>query len=123
MLQIKRVYDPRDDSDGLRVLVDRLWPRGLTKQAAAIDLWLKEIAPSDGLRRWFHNDKQDWTEFRRRYLAELRQNDNAVAEVRNLAAAGKVSLLYGAKDEEHNHAVVLLEFLCAEPELVAGHTG
>lgn len=110
-LQIKRIYEPRDDGDGLRVLVDRLWPRGLTKEAAAIDLWLKDIAPSDGLRRWFHEDKQHWTEFCRRYEAELQQNSDVVQEVCKLASEGKVSLLYGAKDAKRNHALILLDFL------------
>jgi len=111
MFQIKRVYEPKADSDGLRVLVDRLWPRGLTKEVAAVDVWLKEIAPSDGLRRWFHQDMQDWAEFRRLYLEELQQNKEAVQVAFKLAEKGKVSLLYGAKDPEHNHAIVLLDYL------------
>lgn len=110
-LQIKRVYEPKSEADGLRVLVDRLWPRGLTKEAAGIDLWLKDIAPSDGLRRWIHADMTPWAEFRRRYLEELASNPEAVEHLRRLAAKGKVTLLYGVKDPEHNHARILVEYM------------
>jgi uncharacterized protein YeaO (DUF488 family) len=110
-LQIKRVYEPKSEADGLRVLVDRLWPRGLTKEAAGIDLWLKDIAPSDGLRRWIHADMTQWAEFRRRYLEELASNPEAVEHLRRLAAKGKVTLLYGVKDPEQNHARILVEYM------------
>jgi len=93
------------------VLVDRLWPRGLTKEAAGIDLWLKDIAPSDGLRRWIHADMTQWAEFRRRYLEELASNPEAVEHLRRLAAKGKVTLLYGVKDPEQNHARILVEYM------------
>lgn len=110
-LRLKRVYEPPADGDGLRVLVDRLWPRGLTKEAAGIDLWLKDIAPSDGLRRWIHADMTQWAEFRRRYLEELASNPEAVEHLRRLAAKGKVTLLYGVKDPEQNHARILVEYM------------
>lgn len=110
-LHLKRVYEPRADSDGLRVLVDRLWPRGLTKEEAAVDLWLKEIAPSSELRKWFGHDPERWAEFRRRYRAELAGKGSEVATLRRQGGKGTVTLLYGAKDEAHNQAVVLKEFL------------
>ena len=110
-LRIKRVYEPVEDGDGQRVLVDGIWPRGMTKQAAALDLWLKEIAPSPGLRKWFGHDPQRWPEFQRRYRAELAENEPAVAQLRALLKAGPVTLLYGARDVEHNQAVALRDYL------------
>ncbi|MBL8600180.1 MAG: DUF488 domain-containing protein [Devosia sp.] len=110
-LVIKRVYLPPDKDDGQRVLVDRLWPRGVSKREAAIDVWLKDVAPSAALRKWFGHDPQRWEEFRRRYLAELADNTDAVDQLRELAKTGRVTLLYGALDEEHNQARVLLELL------------
>ncbi len=110
-LVIKRVYLPPDKDDGQRVLVDRLWPRGVSKREAAIDVWLKDVAPSAALRKWFGHDPQRWEEFRRRYLAELADNTDAVDQLRELAKTGRVTLLYGAHDEEHNQARVLLELL------------
>ena len=104
-LRIKRVYEPAEDGDGQRVLVDGIWPRGMTKQAAALDLWLKDIAPSPGLRKWFGHDPVRWPEFQRRYRAELAENEAAVAQLRALLKAGPVTLLYGARDVEHNQAV------------------
>ena len=109
-VRIKRVYVPPDAADGQRVLVDRLWPRGLTKEKAAVDVWLKDIAPSTELRQWFHHEAANWEEFEARYLAELAGN-SAVAELRTLIEAGPVTLLYGAQDEMQNQAVVLLRFL------------
>ena len=109
-LTIKRVYLPPAADDGQRVLVDRLWPRGVSKREAAIDVWLKDVAPSAGLRKWFGHDPAKWEEFRKRYLAELANNE-AVAELRALAKAGPLTLVYGAHDEEHNQARVLLELL------------
>jgi len=111
MVRIKRVYDPPAASDGRRVLVDRLWPRGLSKEQAAVDLWAKEVAPSDGLRRWFGHDPQKWGEFRSRYLDELEGAAERVRELRALAREGVLTLVYAAKDEEHNNAVVLKEIL------------
>lgn len=110
-LGIKRVYDAPAEDDGYRVLVDRLWPRGLTKEAAAVDLWLRDIAPSTELRKWFHHEPEKWTEFRRRYEQELRHNPDAVAQLREAIRAHHVTLVYGAKDAEHNQAVVLRDFL------------
>ena len=110
-LRIKRVYEPVEDGDGQRVLVDGIWPRGMTKQAAALDLWLKDIAPSPGLRKWFGHDPVRWPEFQRRYRAELAENEAAVAQLRALLKAGPVTLLYGAHDVEHNQAVALRDYL------------
>lgn len=110
-IAIKRVYEPAADSDGQRVLVDRLWPRGLSKDKADVALWLKEIAPSTELRKWFGHDPDKWPEFRKRFRAELDDNAEAVNELRGLAAKGKVTLLYGAHDEKHNHAVVLAAYV------------
>ena len=110
-LRIKRVYEPADDGDGQRVLVDGIWLRGMTRQAAAIDVWLKEIAPSAGLRKWFGHDPARWQEFQRRYRAELAQNEPAVAQLLAMLKAGPVTLLFGARDTEHNQAVVLSDYL------------
>jgi uncharacterized protein YeaO (DUF488 family) len=110
-LKIKRVYEPSDKNDGTRVLVDRLWPRGMTKAKAGVDIWLRELAPSAELRKWFGHDPDKWTEFKKRYRVELEVNDEQVARLREEVKKGPVTLLYGAKDEEHNDAVVLAEFL------------
>ena len=110
-IRIKRVYLQPEKEDGNRILVDRLWPRGLTKEKASVDLWLKEIAPSTELRKWFSHDPTKWAEFRTRYLAELRGNAEELARLKQEAAKGTTTLLYGAKDEDHNEAVVLLELL------------
>jgi uncharacterized protein YeaO (DUF488 family) len=109
--RIKRAYEAASREDGTRVLVDRLWPRGVTKGEAHINLWLKDIAPSKELRLWFGHDPSRWTEFRSRYLAELHSKTDLIASIRNLLEQGTVTLVYGAKDEKHNHAVVLLERL------------
>ena len=108
-IKLKRVYEQPDTKDGERVLVDRLWPRGLTKEKARVDLWLKEIAPGTELRRWFGHDPAKWTEFKRRYRAELKGNKEQMAQLKDEMEKGPVTLLYGARDEEHNEAVVLLE--------------
>lgn len=110
-LRLKRVYEPPSRDDGLRVLVDRLWPRGLRKEDAAVDLWLKEIAPSAALRTWFGHDPQKWSEFRRRYHAELAGLGQQIGTLRERAGTGRVTLLYGAKDERHNQAVALKDYL------------
>jgi uncharacterized protein YeaO (DUF488 family) len=107
VLQLKRAYEPPARSDGRRILVDRLWPRGLSKESAAINEWMKEIAPSAELRRWFGHDPERWLEFQRRYRQELRARDDLVREIAKLASRGRVTLVYGARDEEHNDAVVL----------------
>lgn len=110
-MRLKRAYAPPEPDDGLRVLVDRLWPRGLRKADAAVDLWLKEVAPSPELRRWFGHRPDHWEVFRERYEAELAHNP-AVARLRGLDAP-RVTLLYAARDEAHNHARVLLDHLRA----------
>jgi uncharacterized protein YeaO (DUF488 family) len=110
-LRLKRVYEPTAPEDGVRVLIDRLWPRGLTKKMAAIDHWMKDIAPSSELRKWFGHAPERWTEFRNRYMEELRQHMALLDQIRDLAKEGTVTLLFGAHDEEHNDAVVLQEVL------------
>ncbi|MEK1861536.1 DUF488 domain-containing protein (plasmid) [Rhizobium leguminosarum] len=110
-LHIKRIYEPKDDKDGARILVDRLWPRGLSKQDAAVDIWLKDIAPSPALRRWFGHDPAKWTEFQRRYRNELEKNPSAVEELKRQIGQADTTLLYAAKDVDHNHAVVLQRFI------------
>ncbi|KQX31637.1 MULTISPECIES: DUF488 domain-containing protein [Ensifer] len=110
-LKTKRVYEPKADGDGMRVLVDRLWPRGLTKAEAAVDLWLKDMAPTTELRRWFHADEGTWEEFRERYLAELDGNPVAVDLLRQRIAEGPVTLLYSVKDEARNHAEILKGYI------------
>ncbi len=110
-IQIKRVYDPPGKIDGARVLVDRLWPRGLSKEKAALTLWLKEVAPSPELRTWFGHDPARWTEFGRRYRAELKKNDEAVGRLGDLLKGGPATLLYAAHDPAHNHALVLAAYL------------
>ena len=110
-IQVKRVYDPPAKADGYRVLVDRLWPRGLTKQEARIDQWLKEIAPSTSLRKWFKHDPDKWKEFKKRYAAELDDQREHVKQLVRAARKQTVTLLFGAKDTEHNNAVALKEYL------------
>ncbi len=110
-IRIKRVYDPASDDDGARVLVDRLWPRGLRKEEAAWSLWLKDVAPSPELRTWFGHDPARFAEFGRRYLAELAANEAAVEPLDEILRRGRVTLLYAAHDVEHNHALVLAEHL------------
>jgi len=111
LIAIKRAYEPPARDDGQRVLVDRIWPRGVSREQAALDLWLKDIAPSTALRTWFGHDPARWDEFRARYRAELAENAAAVAQLRALVAKGKVTLIYGARDEQHNQATVLAEYL------------
>lgn len=111
MITIKRVYEPYDKQDGQRILTDRLWPRGLTKEKAHVDLWLKDIAPSTELRKWFNHDPKKWTEFQRRYRAELSANKASVTALRSCFNSGRATIVYGAKDEEHNDAVVLQKYL------------
>ena len=110
-VKVKRVYDPVEETDGKRILVDRLWPRGMKKEAAHLDAWLKNVAPSTELRKWFHHDAGEWDEFVIRYTRELIQN-TAVKELADITHKNKiVTLLYAAHDAEHNHALVLLEFI------------
>ncbi|MBZ9995390.1 DUF488 domain-containing protein [Mesorhizobium sp. BH1-1-4] len=110
-IAVKRVYEAPDKADGQRVLVDRIWPRGVAKKDAGLTLWLKEIAPSDELRKWFGHEPERWAEFQERYRAELDGNEAAVARLRALHGEGKVTLLYGAHDEAHNNAVALAGYL------------
>jgi uncharacterized protein YeaO (DUF488 family) len=110
-IQIKRAYAAPEKSDGFRILVDRLWPRGLTKEKAKVDLWLKDVAPSTELRKWFAHDPERWSEFRSRYLDELKSNSEPLAQLKEKSAHGPVTLLYAARDEEHNEAVVLKNLL------------
>jgi uncharacterized protein YeaO (DUF488 family) len=112
MLRIKRVYDKPAKEDGFRVLVDLLWPRGLKKEVAKVDLWMKEVAPSDGLRKSFHHEAMNWPEFEEKYQAELQNKKESLAELNKLVKEhGTVTLLFGAKDEEHNQAVLLAKAL------------
>ena len=110
-IRVKRIYESPEPSDGHRVLVDRIWPRGVSRERAAIDEWLKEIAPSTELRRWFGHDPGRWPEFRRRYARELARQPDLLAHVRSLGSQGVVTLLYSARDREHNQAVALAEIL------------
>ncbi|MEK6711502.1 MAG: DUF488 family protein [Nitrospinota bacterium] len=117
-IRLKRAYDPSAPGDGLRVLVDRVWPRGVSKDSARIDLWLRDIAPSTALRQWFAHDPAKWTEFQRRYQAELQQEParSALAEVKRLVQKHKtVTLVFGARDEERNQAVVIRGVVGAKP--------
>jgi DNA-3-methyladenine glycosylase len=110
-VRIKRIYEPPAAEDGYRILVDRIWPRGVSKERAKLDLWLKEVAPTTQLRTWFHHEDPKWPEFRRRYRAELDGNP-AVAELRALVSEhDRVTLLYSAQDEKENQAVVLRDYL------------
>lgn len=109
--RLKRAYEAPEPGDGYRILVDRLWPRGLSKSSARIDLWLKDIAPSAPLRKWFNHEPEKWTEFKTRYFSELDNDPESVKQLLSHMRQGKVTLVYGAKDEEHNQAVALLEYL------------
>jgi uncharacterized protein YeaO (DUF488 family) len=116
-IKLKRAYEPAAAEDGTRILIDRLWPRGIKKADAAINRWFKEIAPSTELRRWFGHRTERWPEFRRRYVAELRQRPELLDEIRTLARDGPVTLVYGARDETHNDAIVLRELLTEVPAM------
>ena len=111
MLSIKRIYDPASPDDGKRILIDRLWPRGLKKEDAKLDEWLKDIAPSDELRKWFAHDPKKWKEFKERYKKELKDKDEILARLKKEMRQGDVTLLYSARDEEHNNAIALKEML------------
>lgn len=110
-VQLKRAYEPPSPRDGTRVLVDRIWPRGVRKNRARIDAWLRDVAPSTALRQWFGHDPVRWSEFRRRYRAELKRHKECLAELRAIARKGPITLVFGARDERHNQAVVLKELL------------
>jgi uncharacterized protein YeaO (DUF488 family) len=111
MIQVKRVYEKPSRKDGLRVLVDRLWPRGLTKERAAVKLWLKDVAPSTELRKWFGHDPAKWKQFQARYRKELREKKDALELLKQKSEEHTVTLVYGARDEEHNEALVLKSVL------------
>ena len=110
-IQLKRVYEAPQESDGVRILVDRLWPRGITKEAAQIDLWAKEIAPSNELRKWYEHDPKKWAEFKRRYYAELESSDAPLDVVRKHVEAGPVTLVFSSRETELNNAAALKELL------------
>ncbi len=110
-VRIKRAYETPSSDDGKRILIDRLWPRGLTKGKAKIDVWLKDIAPSTELREWFSHDPAKWLEFQKRYRQELDANEAVVGQLREELKKGQVTLVYSAKDEQHNDAVLLQEYL------------
>jgi uncharacterized protein YeaO (DUF488 family) len=118
-IRLKRVYDPPSDEDGVRLLVDRLWPRGVSKEAARLDRWLKDLAPSHDLRREFHGHPEAWATFKRRYFAELDAQTEAIQEILSEAAQGTVTLVYAARDQQFNNAVALLDYL----ETRQGQTG
>jgi uncharacterized protein YeaO (DUF488 family) len=111
MIRLKRVYEPPSRTDGSRILVDRLWPRGLTKERAAVTRWLKDVAPSTELRKWFGHDPARWKQFQARYRKELREKKDALDWLRQRSKAYTVTLVYAARDEQHNEALVLKEVL------------
>lgn len=113
-IKIKRVYEKPGEEDGFRVLVDRLWPRGLTKEKAAVDLWLKDIAPTTELRKWFDHDPAKWNEFKKKYFTELKENKAPVAVLKDHLKEKTVTLVYAAKDEEHNEALLLSDLFKKE---------
>lgn len=110
-VKIKRVYESPQDQDGQRILIDRLWPRGLTKEKARIDLWLKDVAPSTELRKWFNHEPEKWPEFQKRYSKELSNNQTTINELLLKIKKSNVTLVYSAKDELHNDAVLLKSYL------------
>ena len=112
MIKTRRIYEKPSDEDGFRILIDRLWPRGISKESARTDLWLKEVAPSEGLRRWFSHDPKKWAEFKKRYSMELKEKKWIIDTIRSLEKEkGGITLLYAAKDTEHNNAVFLKKYL------------
>ena len=113
MIKIKRIYENESDDDGYRILVDRIWPRGVSKERSKIDLWLKEIAPSTSLRKWFSHDPKKWNAFRNKYALELKSSKEVDEVIQLLKRNRVVTLVYSAKDEDHNQAIVLRDFLAA----------
>ena len=111
MIKIKRIYDPPSTNDGFRILVDRLWPRGLTKEKAKVDLWLKEIAPSNELRKWYAHDPEKWSEFRKKYFKELDVKKGLADQIIQKTRQGDVTLLYSSKEEKLNNAVALKDYI------------
>ncbi len=122
MIRVKRVYDPLEESDGVRILVDRLWPRGLSKNDARVYLWLKDLAPSTELRRWFAHKPERWGEFKKRYYRELARARVALEAIQEFARSSTVTLLYAARDTQHNNAVALQEYFEQELRPAAGGT-
>jgi uncharacterized protein YeaO (DUF488 family) len=114
-IKLKRAYEPPASGDGVRILIDRLWPRGVRKADAAIDEWMKEIAPSTTLRKWFGHEPERWTEFQRRYRSEIEQHPEQLHRLRALAERGRITLVFSAHDDAHNDAVVLKTLLLAHP--------
>jgi uncharacterized protein YeaO (DUF488 family) len=110
-IRLKRAYEKPASDDGLRVLVERLWPRGLTKERAAVDLWMKDVAPSPELRRWYDHDPSKWDEFQKRYLAELRHNAGMLEQLREKCRGKPVTFVYAARDEQRNSALILKNYL------------
>ena len=110
-IKLKRIYEPVEPDDGQRILVDRLWPRGVSKAKASVDRWMKEIAPSTELRVWFDHDPEKWPRFRGRYLTELKHHGELVSDLKKLAGGGPVTLLFAARDERHNEAIVIKQYL------------
>ncbi|HEY3421481.1 MAG TPA: DUF488 domain-containing protein [Methanomassiliicoccales archaeon] len=116
MIGLKRVYEPSSPDDGTRVLVDRLWPRGVSKSKAAVDVWLKEVAPSPDLRKWFSHEDAKWDEFRERYWKELEANPANVQKLKDMADKGKITLIFSTRDEVRNSAAILRDFLTRSDE-------
>jgi uncharacterized protein YeaO (DUF488 family) len=115
-VRLKRAYDSAAPEDGPRLLVDRLWPRGVSKDEARVDRWMKQIAPSAELRKWFDHDPHRWDEFRRRYRAELKSHAAELSDLRRLARKGPITLVYSARDQDHNDAIVLRSAILGRPE-------
>lgn len=111
MIRLKRAYEEPAEQDGLRILVERLWPRGVSKEKAAVDLWLKDLAPSTELRKWYGHDLEKWEEFRQRYWSELREKGDLLTLLKHRTTEGTVTFVFAASDEEHNSAVALKEYL------------
>jgi uncharacterized protein YeaO (DUF488 family) len=115
-VRVKRIYEPPEPGDGYRLLVDRLWPRGVSRESASLDAWMREVAPTSELRRWFGHDATRWHEFKRRYAVELGARQDLVAEILSLARDRPLTLLYSARDPDHNQAVALAEYLAAKTD-------
>ena len=122
MIKLKRAYEPAGRGDGKRFLVERLWPRGVKKESLPLTGWLKDVAPSTELRRWFSHDPAKWKEFRRRYFAELRKHDDALEPLRKAESDGTITLIYSSHDEQHNNAVALQEYLRTRSDTLAAPT-
>ena len=116
-VKLKRAYEPPAADDGTRILIDRLWPRGITKKRAAIDQWMKDISPSTELRKWFGHDPARWDEFRRRYTREVQKNSDLLDQLRTLARHGPITLVYSAHDEKHNDAVELRKLILGQKQI------